>query len=64
MHEATEHGYHEEDTIVAPGGEASQALDIPDQNLEIDVPTPHQEDGGKRAWLQVVGSFLIFVNIW
>ncbi|KAK4547835.1 hypothetical protein LTR36_010554 [Oleoguttula mirabilis] len=30
----------------------------------ITLATPIQQDGGSRAWLQVVGSFLVFVNLW
>lgn len=29
----------------------------------IAAPNSHV-DGGKRAWLQVIGSFLVFFNIW
>jgi len=28
------------------------------------TPPPPVQDGGTRAWLQVVGSFLIFTNLW
>lgn len=28
------------------------------------VPPPPTIDGGPRAWLQVVGSFLVFGNLW
>ena len=28
------------------------------------APPPEAEDGGTRAWLQVLGSFLVFSNLW
>lgn len=28
------------------------------------TPPPPVQDGGTRAWLQVVGSFLVFTNLW
>lgn len=28
------------------------------------TPPPALQDGGTRAWLQVVGSFLVFTNLW
>ena len=28
------------------------------------TPPPPALDGGSRAWIQVVGSFLVFSNLW
>ena len=42
-----------------------------DENIAATTPTdaatpslPPLQDGGTRAWLQVVGSFLVFSNLW
>ena len=32
--------------------------------LQPSNPQPPLQDGGTRAWLQVLGSFLVFTNIW
>ena len=37
----------------------SMKPDIEDDDTDI-----LEKDGGTRAWLQVVGSFLVFSNIW
>lgn len=49
--------------------EASETIDRSDNSKEkttvipLDASPPTQ-DGGTRAWLQVVGSFLVFSNLW
>lgn len=34
------------------------------QQETISLPPPSLKDGGFRAWLQVVGCFLVFFNVW
>jgi hypothetical protein len=30
----------------------------------VSLPPPPVTDGGLRAWLQVMGCFLVFFNVW
>ncbi|KAK4936201.1 hypothetical protein LTR66_015366, partial [Elasticomyces elasticus] len=45
------------ENIVAEPLEAAAGLPIP-------VTSPTQQDGGFRAWLQVLGCFFLFFNLW
>jgi len=46
--------------------EAKTPIDVPvEEDTEVPIaPVGASPDGGTRAWLQVLGSFLVFFNIW
>lgn len=53
--------------------EPTADVDHPNQSIQVqalqiqheDVEQPNEQaDGGKKAWLGVFGSFMVFVNIW
>lgn len=53
--------------------ESAADVDQPSQSIEMQALRVQQEeveqpaeptDGGKKAWLGVFGSFMVFVNIW
>lgn len=58
-----------EEHIEVAGGRSDNEYDMPnhienavtDSDEDTQIPT---QDGGLRAWLQVLGSFLVFSNIW
>ncbi|KAJ9605166.1 hypothetical protein H2200_010556 [Cladophialophora chaetospira] len=57
--------YHDTSKIAIQPAQLSEALEKPDaiEQDVIPVPPPPLKDGGLRAWLQVVGCFLVFFNV-
>ena len=51
----------EEDIAVESRAESEEAID--DSPSPLTPPAP-EIDGGLRAWLQVLGSFVVFGNLW
>lgn len=43
---------------------STESIDPVDQTATTLTAPPPVQDGGSRAWLQVLGSFLVFSNLW
>jgi hypothetical protein len=69
--ETAQHEKHEivkaEDEEHSPSSASSKrSVDVlPTATTAVEAPPPPtSQDGGTRAWLQVLGSFLVFGNLW
>ena len=58
--------YHEASNIAVQPAGIGEALEkeIAIEEDVVSLPRPPVKDGGLRAWLQVVGCFLVFFNVW
>jgi hypothetical protein len=58
---------HVHDDVSKEGSKAAEIDDALGKEITIQEATvslPPPVDGGFRAWLQVVGCFLVFFNVW
>lgn len=51
------------DPSMDPSSDEKQAMAI-DAPIVTEAIAPPVQDGGTRAWLQVLGSFIVFGNLW
>ena len=58
--------YHEPSKLEGQPDQIDDAVrkEIGIQEAVVALPPLPVKDGGLRAWLQVVGCFLVFCNVW
>ncbi len=58
--------YHEGSKIALQPAQIEDALEkeVAIRQDVVSLPPAVVKDGGLRAWLQVLGCFLVFFNVW
>jgi hypothetical protein len=58
--------YHDVLKVVVQPAEMNENVskEVAIEEDAVSLPPPPFKDGGLRAWLQVVGCFLVFFNVW